>query len=78
MYCRKCYSDLSEAKDGRCPACRKPFDPSLPSTFCERPFPRMPKVVLTVVLTTVLAGLVAAVVSVAQWLSVEGSIPSGH
>lgn len=72
MFCDKCYADLSEAKDNRCPACGKEFDPKRPSTFYKRPFPDALTIVRTIVVTTVLAGIVAYVVSMFQMAATSG------
>jgi hypothetical protein len=66
MYCRKCYADLSNATEGRCPRCGRGFDPANPRTYAARPFPTAAKVFAQVIGTTALAVVAAYVVAFQQ------------
>ncbi len=72
MYCRKCYADLGECADVKCPKCGLHFDPQVPGTYLRRPFPRGRWIVLHLLLTTALGFAAAFVVAFHQAASRSG------
>jgi predicted amidophosphoribosyltransferase len=72
MYCRQCYTDLTDAADRRCPKCGRPFDPADPRTTLARPFPSPWRIVVQVIGTTALAVAVAYVVAWHQLARTSG------
>ena len=76
MFCRKCYTELNDAADGKCPKCALVFDSTNPKTFLNRPFPTAAKIILQIVLTTVFGILCAYVVAFHQ--AVQAVPRGGH
>ena len=72
MFCRKCYTELNEAADGKCPKCALAFDSTNPKTFLNRPFPPAAMIILQIILTTILGILCAFVVTVFQAVRSSG------
>lgn len=72
MYCRKCYADLRNTSEGRCPNCRLAFDPDNPATFLSRPFPTKKRMILHLLLTTIVGIGAAFVVALHQAIRSSG------
>jgi hypothetical protein len=66
MFCRKCYADLREASDGKCPKCSRVFDSKNDKTFLQRPFPTPEMIVVQIIATTVTGIFCAFVVALFQ------------
>jgi hypothetical protein len=66
MYCRKCYLDLNEVSEARCPRCGRVFDPASPDTYLDKPFPSRMTIVNQVIATTIVAIVAAIVVAFHQ------------
>ena len=72
MYCRKCYTDLSAATDGKCPKCARAFDPTHPKSFLPRPFPTAGMIVVQIIVTTIVGIICAMVVATFQAVGSSG------
>lgn len=72
MYCQRCYEDLHEVSDRRCPRCGLGFDRDDPKTFLPRPFPRLVTILWQILCTTILGVIVAFVVATFQAAQLSG------
>ena len=72
MYCKRCYADLSGAKEPNCPACGRAFDLDRPRTYLARPFPGPGRIAFDLIATTVVAIGAALVVAFHQAARTSG------
>ena len=72
MFCRKCYTDLRDAGDGKCPMCGKLFDSANRKSFLPRPFPTAGMIVVQIIATTIVGVLFAFVVATFQAVRSSG------
>jgi hypothetical protein len=71
-FCKACYADLSGAAENRCPICRRRFDPNRPSTYLQRPFPGVLRIMGHLVATTVIGVIAAYAVALHQVARTSG------
>lgn len=78
MYCRRCYADLSQTSESRCPRCGRAFSADKPRSYLRRPFPPPLRIAGHTVLTLILATVVSFVIAGVLSLSQIQQISSGH
>ena len=72
MFCKRCYADLSDASENRCPTCGRRFESNLPGTYLKRPFPPSGRIVFQIATTTLVGLAVAWVIAMFQAANASG------
>jgi hypothetical protein len=78
MFCKRCYANLDQARDGRCLRCGRRFVENDLSSYLERPFPSRVRMFVHTLITLVLATVVSAVVAGFLALAQLKFVHSGH